>query len=157
MDAAFAGYDLATPDGYRGFLLAHARVLPGVEAALAPTALIAGWVGRTDALLADLDALAAPVPPVSPVVLPSGEGARWGAFYVLEGSRLGGAFLARQVAAGFPKAYLEAVHAPGRWQHILAALDRAAGGPDWIADAVAGAKAVFAAYGHAAGETRPGA
>jgi len=151
VDASFGRFDLHDRGGYADFLRAHAQVLPDLEARLAPTDLIPGWVGRTDQLTADLTALDIPPPPAVPVELPASAAARWGALYVLEGSRLGGAVLARQVDPAFPHAYLSAVHGPGRWQHILSAIADAADGPCWIDQAVAGARAVFTAYLRAAG------
>lgn len=147
VDAAFARFDLSDRDDYAAFLGCHARVLPALEAALDPAALVSGWVGRSEALLNDLDALGAGRPAAPPIDLPQGEAARWGALYVLEGSRLGGAFVARQVGEGLPKAYLSAAHAPGGWQRILAAIEAAAEGPEWIDAAVVGARRAFAAFG----------
>lgn len=150
VDAAFAHHDLGDRDGYAGFLTTHARVLPALEAALDPAARLDGWTGRTGALLADLHALDLPVPAPLPVHLPPGDAARWGAIYVLEGSRLGGLFLARQVGEGLPKAYLSAAHRQGGWQHILAAIEDAAQGPDWLEDAVHGARQAFGLFAAAA-------
>lgn len=150
VDAAFAGYDLRDRNGYAGFLTAHARALPALEAALAPGALLPDWTGRTDALLADLKALDMPVPAALPVEGAYDGAARWGALYVLEGSRLGGVFLARQVGDGLPKAYLSAAHAQGGWQRILATIEDAAQGEAWLDAAIRGAKQAFAVFAAAA-------
>lgn len=155
VDAAFGRFDLAEPAGYIAFLVAQARVLPALEAALRPAELVSGWRGRTAAILRDLADLAVPPPP--PVVpdLPEGPAARWGALYVLEGSRLGGAVLRRRVPAGLPSAFLGAVHPPGAWRETLARLDAANHGAAAQAEAVQAARAVFAAFARSAG-AKPG-
>ena len=68
--------------------------------------------------------------------------------YALEGSRLGGAFLARRVGPGLPSAYLSATHDKGEWLAFQRALDGAAaeGGEGWLNDAVQGALAAFALF-----------
>lgn len=146
VDSAFGSFGLGTRDGYRQFLTAHARILPLAERLIAPAALIGEWRGRTDALLADLDALGGETPREIDFALPGGEAARWGALYVVEGSRLGGAVLARMVPEGLPAAYLGARHAPGAWPRLLAQLDGADAGEVWRGEAVAGARAMFGAY-----------
>ena len=144
VDAAFGGFAIGTRDGYRDFLIAHARILPLAERLIDPGALIAGWQGRTEALLDDLQALGGAVPPEIDFALPEGEAARWGALYVIEGSRLGGAVLARMVPEGLPAAYLGARHGSGGGRDLLARLDAQIG--DRGAEAEAGAKAMFGAY-----------
>jgi heme oxygenase len=71
---------------------------------------------------------------------------------VLEGSRLGGAMIARGLAADMPRAYLGQVHAPGHWRAFLGALDERAGtnGAMWRADAVAAAQRAFETFALAA-------
>ena len=71
---------------------------------------------------------------------------------MVEGSRLGGVYLARQVGAGLPARYLSAAHGKGEWRAFLAWLDQAceAGGSGWIEAALAGAAAGFALYQQAA-------
>jgi len=150
VDAKFARFDLADAASYRRFLTAHAMVLPALEAGLAPAELIEAWRGRTAPLRRDLAALGAEMP-VSRWTGQSIEGAaRWGALYVLEGSRLGGIFLARRVGAGLPVDYLSAGHPPGAWKSFLARLDAATRGPEWSEAAVTSAKRVFATYADAA-------
>jgi len=149
VDAAYARYDLADPDGYRAFLLAHARALPAVEMALAGAAL-PPWRERTTALSADLAALGVAMPAPLSLDPPTDPAAAWGMLYVIEGSRLGGMLLERQVGAGLPRAYLAARHRSGEWRGFLGALDDAVTGADRIDAAVAAARTVFRLYGHAA-------
>lgn len=156
VDAAFGAFRLGERDGYARFLKAHARILPHAERVIDPAGLLPGWQGRSGALARDLAMLgvtAAPRP--VELVLPQGAAARWGALYVLEGSRLGGVVLSRAVPADLPAAYLGARHGPGGWRRILEALDHADEGADWRRDAAAGAKATFRAY-LAAAETEHG-
>jgi heme oxygenase (biliverdin-IX-beta and delta-forming) len=154
VDAGFGDFALGTREGYRDFLTAHARILPLAERLIRPEALLDDWAGRTAALLADLAALGRAAPDELDFALPEGEAARWGALYVMEGSRLGGAVLAKQVADDLPAAYLGARHGPGGWRALLAKLDEADAGPAWREQAVAGAKALFAAYLAAARQQR---
>jgi heme oxygenase len=152
VDAAFGAHDLSSPAAYRAFLLAHARALPAAERVMAALPFAATLPVRTPSLAADLAALEAAMPAPLPFAPGVDEATLWGVLYVVEGSRLGGALLARQVPAGSPHAYLGAVHAPGQWRAIRAAVDAAAAGRDaeWTARMVAGALATFALYADAA-------
>lgn len=146
VDGAFGRFALSSRSGYRDFLIAHARVLPLAERLIDPAALVSDWRGGSEALAADLAELDGTTPEALDFALPAGEAARWGALYVLEGSRLGGVFLARSLPAEFPAAYLNAKHAPGAWRDLLGALDAADEGGQWRAEAESGAKALFGAY-----------
>lgn len=148
VDAAFAGHDLTDGDSYRAFLTAHARVVLPLEAVLDETALWPEWQARGDLLRADLAALGGAVPPALPVAAGSAA-ARWGLLYVLEGSRLGGAMLARQVGAGLPTGYLSAAHRDGSWGRFGDAIEAAAGDADWRADALEGAIRGFTLFAQA--------
>lgn len=150
VDDAFGAFDLGRPDGYRAFLAAHARVLPAVEDWLDAAELVPGWRGRSAALRRDLAALDMPIPDPSGFACDGGEAARWGALYVIEGSRLGGAVLAKRVPPGWPAAYLNMVHGAGEWRHLLATIDRLVLPREAERAAIAGARAVFAAFLRAA-------
>lgn len=152
VDGAFGRFDLTDPADYGRFLSAHARALPAVEAALAACDTIPAFAPRSGALASDLAALGLPMPGPLPLAPPENEAAAFGALYVIEGSRLGGAMLARQVPAGLPHAYLSAAHAPGAWRVFGETLDRAekAGGPGWLDRAIAAAEATFDLYSEAA-------
>ncbi len=151
VDARFGVFVLGDTDGYRRFLSAHARALPAVEAVLADASALPAWRRRTGALAADLTALGVDMPPRLSFVA-ADDAARWGALYVIEGSRLGGTLLARSVPAGMPVAYLSARHLGGEWRAFLAALDGRAAAADshWRAAALEGAKSTFALYAQAA-------
>jgi heme oxygenase len=154
LDGLFGRFDLGDPAQYRAFLTAHAMALPAVEAALDAAGFghaLPDWAERhrAAAIGDDLAALGSPLP--APLDAPPLDGAAacWGAAYVLEGSRLGGAFLARQVAETLPKSYLATVQPPGRWRAFLSALDAKLATPQDIASAGATARAVFALFGEA--------
>ena len=152
VDTLFGGYDLADSASYSRFLTAHATALVPIEDWFGRTRLTPTWAGRKEALYADLAALGLCLPHFEPLDWARDEPARWGAAYVLEGSRLGGAMLSRTVPDDLPRAYLSSVHAPGAWRAFLAALDEhaQAGGPEWEVAAVASAERVFALYAQAA-------
>ena len=151
VDAAFGAFRLDRRDDYRRFLLAHARALPAVEAALAAEAGLPGWRARTPLLAADLGELDEAMPATLPFATGSAAAA-WGALYVAEGSRLGGAMLSRQVGDGLPRRYLADAHRPGEWRGLRQDIDAAgaSGGEAWLAEAAAGATACFALYEAAA-------
>ena len=149
VDALFGGYDLADRESYARFLVAHARAVPAVETALAAFGRLPGGVARAPLLTEDLADLDVAPPSALAFALPDDAAAGWGALYVLEGSRLGGAMLARQVGAGLPGRYLGAGHGPGGWRAVLAGLEAAAEGSAWLERAVAAARATFALYGRA--------
>ena len=149
VDAAFGRFALDDREGYAAFLLAHARALPAVEAALSTIAGLPDFPKRTDRLAADLDGLGVAMPPALPFALADADSG-WGALYVMEGSRLGGIMLAGRVGSEFPSAYLSARHAQGAWRALLFAIDAALVAPEAIERAVAGAKATFALYAEAA-------
>lgn len=153
VDALFGQFDLADAASYGAFLTAHAMALVPVEDWADIGHLVPGWAGRKVALYEDLSALGRTFPPFEPVNWPREEAARWGAAYVLEGSRLGGAMLSRQVGAGLPHAYLSATHKQGGWQALLRAMEEKAhaGREAWQAAAIAGAERTFALYAQAAG------
>lgn len=151
VDAAFSAFRLDERDGYRDFLIAHARALPSAEAWLAAEQGLPAWRPRTPLLTQDLADLGAPMPAVLPLHGAAGAAA-WGMLYVTEGSRLGGALLARQVAPGLPRRYLDAGFGPGEWRAMRAAIDGEAARHDraWLTAAIAGAEACFALYRRAA-------
>ncbi|WP_454884539.1 biliverdin-producing heme oxygenase [Sphingomonas oryzagri] len=111
LDALFGGFRLDDPQDYRAFLKAHAMALTAVEQALDAADFadtLDDWPQRkrAGAITADLVAIGEPVPAPLPAPRLGTPAARWGAAYVVEGSRLGGALLARSVADDLPKSYL---------------------------------------------------
>ena len=130
LDAVVSGWRIETPLGYGAFLSASAAALAPLELAL-ERAGVAGWLpdwpqrSRRVAVTRDLAALGLEVPPFRAASVPSPEfGA--GLLYVLEGSRLGARFLARQVqagGAGLPLAYLTQGEGQDLWRSFLVWLD----------------------------------
>ncbi|WP_246587139.1 biliverdin-producing heme oxygenase [Stakelama flava] len=113
------------------------------------------WAARRrgSALIADLEAMGgaqiATAPPFLTNML-SQETSRnatiAGSVYVLEGSRLGGRFLARQVPDDFPTSYLDADQPSGHWRGLLGTLDYLLSRPSELAIAIDAARAVFGSF-----------
>jgi len=152
VDAAYGRFHLADPASYGRFLTAHARALPGFEQVLGQVSALPRFMPRARLLQDDLFALRLTMPATLPVARPESDAAAFGMLYVVEGSRLGGAILARSVPATLPRAYLSAVHPPGAWRAFGELLDQVAraGGPGWIEQAVIAAEATFDLYAAAA-------
>ncbi|MDI1297306.1 MAG: biliverdin-producing heme oxygenase [bacterium] len=146
VDASFSHFSLASPKSYRSFLRAHARALGAIEPAARP------YASRLTLLADDLAVLGDRMPDSAPWTMEEGEGFRWGLLYTLEGSRLGGAMLARRVGPGLPHRYLSAAHEKGEWVAFQHALDVAAmrADEDWVDAAVRGASTAFALFADAA-------
>jgi len=155
-DRLGGNYDLRSLGGYRGFLSAHARALPGLEAACDAAGLrhlLPDWPQRrrSAALASDLARLGAAMPPALPAALPSGP-AVMGAAYVLEGSRLGNAMLLR-IARSAPAlaewdafAYLSHKPEGEGWPGFLRRLEETLPDPaDWAA-AAEGARLAFTCF-----------
>ncbi len=150
VDAAFGGFDLLDRAAYARFLTAHAKALPIAEARA-----VAVWPElrpRVPLLAGDLAELGHAAPLAATPAAANDDPRAWGALYVVEGSRLGGGMLARQVGEGLPTAYLAATHAPGEWRDIRSAIDAAGAGKDerWAEELVAGALETFDLYAAAA-------
>lgn len=148
VDRLFSSLDLAREADYRLFLTAQAAAhLPVEEAieAAGACALLADWPERRRAhlLKADLADLGAEVPPPqAPPALPDAASI-FGAIYVLEGSRLGGALLKRGLSRDLPKRFLDAQQAPGAWRKLLAKLDEFLYAPEQLGAASETARQVF--------------
>jgi heme oxygenase (biliverdin-IX-beta and delta-forming) len=149
VDAAFGAFDLTDRASYARFLAAHAELVWPLEAALPGKRVVADWPERKrGALLKEDRAFFPPLAPRQSVALPDfgSVEAVAGTLYVLEGSRLGGKFLARGLPRGFPRAYLDADQRAGSWQHLLSALDGLLGAPAALDAAITAAHATFAAF-----------
>ena len=149
VDAAFARHDLTERNGYIAFLVGHARALPAVERALASADGPPPLRPRAALLAADLAGVGEAMPPPLDLAPPATPAEAWGMAYVIEGSRLGGALLARGVPEGMPHAYLADAHLKGEWRGFTKAFDQALTEPDQIAAALESARRVFALYGSA--------
>lgn len=125
-----AGWRIETPLGYGAFLAASAAALIPLELALERAGVsewLPDWPQRTRraAVAADLAALGLDAPAFQPASVPSRDFAV-GLLYVLEGSRLGARFLARQVqaaGAGLPLSYLTHGEGQDLWRSFLAWLE----------------------------------
>lgn len=155
LDARFGRFDLARRDDYVRFLIAHAAALPPVERALDAAGmadLLDDWpVRRRTALIADdLQKLGIAMPaPLAPPTL-TDPAAAWGAAYVTEGSRLGGAMLARQVGADLPRGYLGTPLPAGAWRKFLVSMENGLYSESMRASATRSALDIFALFALAA-------
>ena len=147
LDAFYSRFDLGLRDDYGHFLQSHAIAFLPVEAALADAGaedLIPGWreTMRSQALIADLADLGLSVPPPATSPAFPTEPDLLGGLYVLEGSRLGGAMLARAVAADLPSRFLASGNAGG-WRAFTTLMDARLKGSDDLATAARSAISVF--------------
>lgn len=157
VDAAFSSFELDRLDGYRAFLRAHAQVLGPLEIALERggiESMLADWPQRSrrQDLLADLAELGDSTPWPEPQYTAQPPGWCWGAVYVIEGSRLGGRVLAKQVAEANPRAplrYLSHRGSTPSWPVFIDQLDRQAANYPWD-DVLGGAREVFERFVRAA-------
>lgn len=154
VDALFSRFDLCDAEDYSRFLQAHATVVLPLEAALDRAGMarcLPDWSGRRRAALLSEDLLLLQQALPAPALLPDfTEAAQcWGAAYVLEGSKLGGAVLARRLPAGVPCGYLRAPATAPSWPVFLAALQAAV--PERaLATLTASARATFTLFKEAA-------
>ena len=152
-DEIFGRFDLSRLVEYQSFLSAHARAVPAVEAAIEQAGierLIPDWFERRrrEYLFADLAALGVKAPPLLPQPIFGCDAELWGAAYVLEGSKLGGAMLAKSVQADLPLRYLNPHGPKTGMKAFMDSLDNVP-----VADpsrAVAAARSVFALFHKAA-------
>lgn len=129
VDARYSSLNLSDRDDYATFLALHAAAFIPAEEALTRAGaadFIPDWTGmrRADALMADLADLGLIATPSDRPIAYDGTPAILGGAYVLEGSRLGGAMLRRQVGDGLPRRFLDSVQPPGRWRAFVADIDR---------------------------------
>lgn len=147
VDAVFSRADLTDRGGYGRFLQAQAGAYLPVEAALTRAGAarhLPDWAIRRRAprLVADLATLGVAVPDDDVEISFDDDAAVLGGVYVLEGSRLGGAMLARNVPGDFPKSFL-APDQSGSWRHLLDVLECRLISPDERSSAIESASRVF--------------
>jgi len=148
VDSIFGRFNLGDRDQYGRFLLAQACAYLPLEAELdrqGIAAVVPDWPirRRSALLLADLSELGIDVPAAMCVASLEEPAAQLGTIYVLEGSRLGGAFLKRLLPAGTPQGFLAAPQTPGAWAKLLEILDESLYGPVRIGLARDAARAAF--------------
>jgi len=133
LDERLSGFDLTTTAHYRRFLQASAAALLPLETALEQAGvgkLVDDWAQRrrTPAITADLADLSGMVAPMRLTSRSLDRSFVFGTLYVLEGSRLGAAYLLRIVAAAAdPRVrratrYLRHGAGQGLWPSFLARL-----------------------------------
>ncbi|MGO6818596.1 biliverdin-producing heme oxygenase [Rhizobium brockwellii] len=128
VDTLFGSFNLSRTQDYKAFLRAHARVVPAIEHALENGGigrLLPDWPDRRRAhlLAADIRELDDRLPVLLPQPVLRSEAAVWGAAYVLEGSKLGGALLANAVPDHLPSSYLSPQGPKGAMRLFVDRLD----------------------------------
>jgi heme oxygenase len=155
VDALFSGFDLSRTADYRRFMAAQAAAFLPAEAALNEAGagrLFPGWseARRAPLLIADLDELGITHTPHDVAPAFASPAAVVGAVYVLEGSRLGGALLARRLAPGLPRRFLSAALPTGGWRAFLAQLEQLLRTDVDRREAIASAEGMFTLFANAA-------
>ncbi|MBR0691869.1 biliverdin-producing heme oxygenase [Bradyrhizobium lablabi] len=160
LDGRLSAFDLTTLAGYRNFLEVNAAALLPLEAALVVAGVrqvLPDWDrrARSHAILNDLARIGGRSQPLDPPAL-ADRFAALGTLYVLEGSRLGAAYLLKHVRrAADPRivgATCYLAHGVGQnlWASFLAVLESHA--PDLVDedDIVASARRAFDLFARAA-------
>lgn len=150
VDALFSSVDLASRRGYGEFLVAQASAFLPAERSLEAAGIdqvLHDWSlrRRSHLLVQDLTELGLPVPATEVAPAPYGVPALLGWAYVLEGSRLGGKLLRREVPADLPTAFLSDAH-PHAWKMMVDALDEQLTDTVAIDQAITAARALFARF-----------
>lgn len=150
VDALFSSANLANRDGYAHFLQAQASAFLAAEHRLEAASidkLLQDWPSRrrSHLIVQDLAALGVPVPDRQEAPAPRGVPEMLGWVYVLEGSRLGGKLLRRDVPAELPIAFLSDSY-PDGWRSLAALLDQQLTDESAIDQAVNAARTLFAVF-----------
>lgn len=153
VDDLFGRFDMTDRRQYGAFLAGHARVVPVIELALEQggiARLLSDWPERRrrDMLASDLATLHIQSPSLLDGIAFSSDEALWGAVYVLEGSKMGGAMLAKRVPAEFPATYLSYQGPKGALKAFMDKLNETEAVNE--ENAISAARAVFAAFRTAA-------
>jgi heme oxygenase len=152
VDTIFSRFPLGQACGYRAFLraiaAAHVHVEAAIERSGAAARLVGDWPERRRAALlcADLEELGEACPVADGRWAFDDEAALLGAIYVLEGSRLGGALLRKQVPAQLPRRFLSASAPAGAWRALSALLDRELSDGQKLDRAISAARQVFTSF-----------
>ena len=160
IDERLSVLDLTDTAHYRRFLQANAAALLPLEAALAQAGvaeIFEDWPVRTRsaAITAALDRLGGTIVPLTRPAEPLDRSGMLGTLYVLEGSRLGAAYLARIVAASVDPRVRAATHylrhgvGQGLWRSFLARLERESMSADDEHRMITGAQQAFAMFAEA--------
>lgn len=157
LDGMITGFDLSSFARYAAFLSLHARVLLPVERWLEQhdvEAELPDWRERrrATALLDDLATLGMRIPDETGgacIPVETTPASRAGVLYVIEGSRLGGAVLARRVSEGgtaLPTSFLRHGAEPSLWPSFVQWLNERNFDAHDAGIAVRSARTVFEIY-----------
>jgi heme oxygenase len=151
VDGIFSRFDLSDPDQYRRFLRAQAAAHLPTERALEQAGiavLVPNWPDRRRTSLIEADLAELGLGAIEEVSAPRfiGAAGALGGLYVLEGSRLGGAMLKRQLSADQPQRFLGAPGEAGAWRALLATLDESLAAEADLDAAIGAARSVFRSF-----------
>ncbi|MGJ5179950.1 biliverdin-producing heme oxygenase [Bradyrhizobium oligotrophicum] len=160
LDERLSQFDLTTTAHYRRFLQASAAALLPLEQALDQAGVgevLGDWARRrrAEAIRADLADLGGTIVPIDLRGQPLDRPSVFGTLYVLEGSRLGAAYLLRVVTASADPIVRRATrylrHGAGErlWPSFLSELAREPLTPDDEVRMIASARAAFAVFAKA--------
>jgi heme oxygenase len=155
VDGLFSQFDVTHEEGFRLFLRAQALAYLPVENALdraGAGSLISDWCHRerSDDLVSDMALLNIPVPTALEAPSFASAAEVLGGVYVLEGSRLGAALLARSVSPSLPTSFLARRTTGGAWRRLLRLLDESLTDAEDLRLASAAAQTVFKLFEQAA-------
>jgi heme oxygenase len=164
IDERLSVLDLTDTEHYRRFLQANAAALLPLETALEQAgvaAMFEDWASRarSAAITADLGRLGTTAVPLPPPAEPLDRCGMLGTLYVLEGSRLGAAYLVRIVAASPDPRVRAATHylrhgaSQGLWRSFLARLEREAFSAEDEHRMIVSAQQAFAMFAKAVAAT----
>ena len=164
LDERLSAFDLTSTAHYRHFLQANAAALLPLEAGLEQAGvadMFKDWPSRarSTAIISDLGRLGGTADPLPPLADPLDRCGVLGTLYVLEGSRLGAAYLIRIVAASVdPRVrsatrYLRHGSGQGLWQGFLARLEREPVSDDDERRMIVSAQRAFAMFAKAVAAT----
>ena len=149
LDGRLSKLNLSSRADYCRFLQIQARAVPAIEQALTAGGLddlVRGWSDsrRAPSLESDLAKLGESMPPAAKAPTINSVPELLGTAYVLEGSRLGGRVLQKQIADGSPATFLDG--SLGAWPALLEALDRFLYSDALIGEAKDAARRCFALF-----------
>ncbi|QNM83535.1 biliverdin-producing heme oxygenase [Sphingomonas sabuli] len=150
LDTMLSGLTLSNPADYRRFLLIQARVVPPLERALDAFGMadhVPGWAEhrRAGLLQQDLAQLGEPMPAEVRIDPFETLGQALGAAYVLEGSRLGGRILERNVGPEMPTTFLHPKEQKAAWPALVDTIDTGLYA-DGLEEAKSAARQCFVAF-----------
>lgn len=154
LDERVSAFSILNRDGYIRFLTMHARILPAAEAWLQRQTEFSAIPDATSrlraaALSADLLTLGVQMPQTAGMSFLNENSSVAGMCYVLEGSRLGGAYLTSKIVANgrdYPLNFLRHGQERSFWKTFVSWLSTQQSSPSGVERATLSARNMFNAY-----------